>query len=378
MGVKVALERIEEFVWGVPREGKMRVPARLYIDEGMAAELEREEKSEWSTLRQLRNIAALPGIQGKALALADCHPGYGAPIGGIAAMDLEKGVITFGSIGFDINCLDGNTKILHELGYTKKIKDFEKGWEEERIKCYNPRQGIRNTEIEKFLALKPKNRVYRVKTENGREIIATADHPFLTPRGMVELRYLGHERIAINPFEGVEYEKPSNEVIVSREDIEKLPFKKNIMQSIDELEKRELLPLRMNSEKLPYLIKLFGYMLGGGQLFFTKKERAQAWFYGEREGLEEIRQDFGRLGLKASKIYSREREHSIKTHYGQVEFKQTELSVKSGSSGFAALLLAMGLPAGNKAAQDWALPAWMFKCPKWQKGFFWLAFLARN
>lgn len=100
----MALKKIEEFIWEIPKEGKMRVPARLYIDKEMVAELEREEKTEWSTLRQLRNIAALPGIQVQALALADCHPGYGAPIGGVAAMDLEEGVITFGLIGFDINC----------------------------------------------------------------------------------------------------------------------------------------------------------------------------------------------------------------------------------------------------------------------------------
>jgi len=98
------LQQKEEFVWETEKEGKMRVPARFYIDQEMALELEREEKTDWSTLRQLKNIAALPGIQTRAIALADCHPGYGAPIGGVAAMDLEEGVITFGSIGFDINC----------------------------------------------------------------------------------------------------------------------------------------------------------------------------------------------------------------------------------------------------------------------------------
>jgi len=100
----MALKQSSEFEWEMPMEGKMRVPARLYIDGEMAAELEKEEQTNWSTLRQLRNMAGLPGIQSRALALADCHPGYGAPIGGVAAMDLEEGVITFGSIGFDINC----------------------------------------------------------------------------------------------------------------------------------------------------------------------------------------------------------------------------------------------------------------------------------
>ena len=100
----MVLRQTSEFEWEIPIEGKMRVPGKLFIDSEMARELEREEKTDWSTLRQLKNIASLPGIQLKALALADCHPGYGAPIGGVAAMELGEGVITFGSIGFDINC----------------------------------------------------------------------------------------------------------------------------------------------------------------------------------------------------------------------------------------------------------------------------------
>ncbi|MCX6801790.1 MAG: RtcB family protein [Candidatus Diapherotrites archaeon] len=100
----MGLEQKGDFVWEIPREGKMRVPARLYVDKGMVEELQREEQTNWSTLRQLKNIASLPGIQAPALALADCHPGYGAPIGSVAAMDLKEGVISFGCIGFDINC----------------------------------------------------------------------------------------------------------------------------------------------------------------------------------------------------------------------------------------------------------------------------------
>ncbi|MEM0359783.1 MAG: RtcB family protein [Candidatus Diapherotrites archaeon] len=100
----MALLKIRDFVWEIPKEGKMRVPARLYVDQKMIQELEREEQTNWSTLRQLKNIASLPGIQSPALALADCHPGYGAPIGSVAAMDLKEGVISFGCIGFDVNC----------------------------------------------------------------------------------------------------------------------------------------------------------------------------------------------------------------------------------------------------------------------------------
>lgn len=82
----------------------MRVNARIYASEDMIRELIEEEKSQESTIRQLKNVACLPGIKKHAIALADCHPGYGAPIGSVAAMDLSEGVIAFGLVGFDINC----------------------------------------------------------------------------------------------------------------------------------------------------------------------------------------------------------------------------------------------------------------------------------
>jgi len=100
------LERVAPFEWILPREGEMRVPGRIYADEETIASLTREveEGSEWSALKQVRHVAALPGIVDAALALPDVHPGYGFPIGGVGAFDLDEGVIVVGGVGFDINC----------------------------------------------------------------------------------------------------------------------------------------------------------------------------------------------------------------------------------------------------------------------------------
>ncbi|WP_461210958.1 RtcB family protein [Desulfocurvus sp. DL9XJH121] len=54
--------------------------------------------------RQLRGVAALPGIAGPALAMPDAHVGYGFPIGGVAAFDAHEGVVCAGGVGFDIAC----------------------------------------------------------------------------------------------------------------------------------------------------------------------------------------------------------------------------------------------------------------------------------
>jgi tRNA-splicing ligase RtcB len=83
----------------------MRVPAAVFADRDMIDALLREEaEGGWSALKQLRNVACLPGIVGRALALPDVHPGYGFPIGGVAAFDREEGVVVAGGVGFDINC----------------------------------------------------------------------------------------------------------------------------------------------------------------------------------------------------------------------------------------------------------------------------------
>jgi tRNA-splicing ligase RtcB len=100
------LNQIEEYVWEIPKAGDMRVPGRIYADREIINGLLEEERSNpnWNSLSQIKNVATLPGIQKFSLALADVHCGYGAPIGGVVAEDVEEGVITFGAIGFDINC----------------------------------------------------------------------------------------------------------------------------------------------------------------------------------------------------------------------------------------------------------------------------------
>ncbi len=79
------------------RDG-MRVPVRVFAKEKLLAEMDDK------VFEQAANVATLPGIVGASFAMPDAHWGYGFPIGGVAAMDPETGVISPGGIGFDINC----------------------------------------------------------------------------------------------------------------------------------------------------------------------------------------------------------------------------------------------------------------------------------
>ena len=93
------LIQIDDFRWEVPRQGPMRVPARIYSSRGMIEAIKKEE-----TFKQLVNVAQLPGILTAALAMPDIHWGYGFPIGGVAAFDCQEGIISPGGVGYDINC----------------------------------------------------------------------------------------------------------------------------------------------------------------------------------------------------------------------------------------------------------------------------------
>ncbi len=95
----VRLERVGECLWEIPRQGYMRVPGRIYASEELVAGLKDD-----NSLRQVMNVACLPGIVGYSLAMPDIHWGYGFPIGGVAALDLKDGVISPGGVGYDINC----------------------------------------------------------------------------------------------------------------------------------------------------------------------------------------------------------------------------------------------------------------------------------
>jgi len=93
------IEKIHDNLWEIPKTGGMRVPGRVYANERMLERI-KDDKA----LDQVVNVAHLPGIQKYSIAMPDVHWGYGFPIGGIAAMDAQDGVISPGGVGYDINC----------------------------------------------------------------------------------------------------------------------------------------------------------------------------------------------------------------------------------------------------------------------------------
>src|SRR4030042_4820423 len=95
------LNKIDDYRWEIPKSYKpgMRVPGLVYADEAMLEAIKEEQ-----SLEQVANVAFLPGIVNRSLAMPDIHWGYGFPIGGVAATRVSDGGISPGGGGHEINC----------------------------------------------------------------------------------------------------------------------------------------------------------------------------------------------------------------------------------------------------------------------------------
>jgi len=93
------LERVDAYRVRIRKKGNMRVPGMIYADQKLLDQISTDRSAD-----QVANVAHLPGIVRYSLAMPDIHWGYGFPIGGVAAFDMDNGVISPGGVGYDINC----------------------------------------------------------------------------------------------------------------------------------------------------------------------------------------------------------------------------------------------------------------------------------
>jgi tRNA-splicing ligase RtcB (3'-phosphate/5'-hydroxy nucleic acid ligase) len=93
------VREVAPFEWEIEQKSPMRVPGRVFASARMV-----ESGELANALDQVRNVACLPGIVGASYAMPDIHWGYGFPIGGVAAFDVDEGVISPGGVGYDIAC----------------------------------------------------------------------------------------------------------------------------------------------------------------------------------------------------------------------------------------------------------------------------------
>jgi tRNA-splicing ligase RtcB len=199
--------------------------------------------------------------------------------------------------------------------------------------------------------------VHGTATQLNDRIEATADHPFHTPDGMVELRDLEPgDTVFVRPFDGVPDEEPEEFVVLSQSD-----FQDEDPQLVSFLESQGLLPLKSTDEAFNQLLKIVGFHTGDGT--FRGK---QTWFYGEPDDLEQIRHDIDEIGFTPSRIYSRDREHDIDGN----QFETTEYSFKVGAHGFKQLITRLGAPEGKKVESGFTTPEYLDRLTDWQRALY--------
>lgn len=375
------LQKINDYTFEISStyRSDMRVPARVYATEQMLKEIATDR-----SLNQLVNVATLPGIQKYAISMPDIHEGYGFPIGGVAAFDLKEGIISPGGIGYDINCLHPNTKVLLNFGSYIPIKNLNKRFSNLCVSLIDKKNAkIKEAEIINFLKRKNEGFLYKIRTKFGSEIKATADHPFFDGEKMVEAHKLikGSPLIA-NYFNGVEYQDTSTGNIINKNKILKALKKLGLKNSgnrwqqiLKWFHKKNFISLSYNSYQTPYLIKILGFLFGDGTANLVGKQKTGLIsFYGKKEDLISLKNDLNQININA-KIYTRKRKHKITNLYNKSYkfiFKEHRLQIKSTS--FVILLYLLGMPLGNKTKQRFTIPVWIKNAPLYQQRLFLAAF----
>ena len=342
---EIPIKEINKYEWEVPKtyRKEMNVPVRIYATREQLNKMMQDR-----TVEQGVNVATLPGIYKYSIILPDGHQGYGFSIGGVAAFDAVEGVISPGGIGYDINCLPGDTRVLSPLGYYVMLRDLSIGSDIVSVgnNTINSRVVYHFSRFEK--------EIYVVRTASGRVLRLSYDHPVLTRKGMVVAEDLKvGDYVALYPFDGQSYEPVPDMVLV---DEDSLPS-----SSVRVLKASGLIPLKTDDPRFPLLVRILGYFIGNGAF-----DGKMTWFYGYPDGLELIRRDIMRLGFKPSPIYHRRRRSKIDGK----EFVSDEYSFKVSAWSFRRLLVALGAPEGRKSKARFSVPELLFKMPKWVKRLF--------
>lgn len=348
----------------------MRVPGIIYANEVLKKGIEGDE-----SLNQVVNVSKLPGIINASIAMPDIHLGYGFPIGGVAAFDLDNGVISPGGVGYDINCLRGDSRLLDSFGAWKTIDRLTGGTilGYERItKCQKENQVLLTMYSSKH------KEIMLVRTECGKELFVTPDHPIMTESGMTETSRLKvGERIVVKGFEGIEFTKPSSRVVISREILIATMDRLGIPNKgsgrgklLAHLSQLSLIDLRLDNPKVSVFLKLTGLIFGGGTI---QNKSLKVKIRGERENLEEVKKDLAILGIPAD-IFSGKRGHQTGKVHGSRKVEQSRCSLNILSKGFGLLLVALGVPVGERSLKPYPIPDWLMETENWQKRLFLASF----
>ncbi|MFH1247157.1 MAG: hypothetical protein V1644_02135, partial [Candidatus Micrarchaeota archaeon] len=264
------------------------------------------------------------------------------------------------------NCVAPETQIILDNNASQTIGEYENNWQETGLKTCNwngdgeSGKVIENSKIAGYIKQTP-SKAFKITTNSGRTVTATSDHPFYSQlKGKTPLSQLTvGEKVVVLPVMPIEFQRPSNEVIIDEQAIAKhCPDKSDVEYIISTLKGKGLLPLKANNPKLSILTKLVGHVFGDGTLSFSMKRFKSAIaivFTGDKDALDEIAIDISTLGFKASdysQSYAKSvlADRTIAGYTGRRSCYSKPLFV---------LLTALGAPVGDKVVQASCVPSWI-------------------
>lgn len=305
-------------------------------------------------------------------------PGPGGP--GNETIDLfevlpQKPVTTY-----LYRCIAPDSKVLLQNGMHKTIGEMKHFWKDASIKSTrNGCDEVAESRIVDYSVTAAGERaVYRLTSESGRSLVATEDHPFLTPDGWKPLSEIKPgDLVSVYPTddldpsttEGITHPKQGSEVIVDETAIRNLEHSPaNIELTVKRLEERGLLPLRSDNPKLPIIARILGHLFSDGSLTHNLEMRNQKPYshftidvcLGDEESVVQVGADIGFLGYTVPQSFKTTHE----MNFDGRSYTTTATHIKLRDTALCNLLRALGAPVGSKVKSAPRIPKWLFESPK--------------
>ena len=259
-------------------------------------------------------------------------------------------------------CLDINETVLLSNGNKVPIKDIKIG---DSVICFNPDTfNTSHTTVVNHYIRETDKKIYKLKTINGREIVATDDHKFMTTSGWCEVRNMAinETMIGVLPFQAklITDVNTISTVILSEEDfivkLTDLGFNSNyINKHVEDLKRINLLPLRSDDDKLSIISRIFGFVLADGSINIYERNgnkfAACSFDFGTKKDVDDFENDLAFCGFNKCKFYNGSRTFNNTTH---TTFAVTHNGI------LPSLLIAIGVSYGRKTENNrLPVPEWI-------------------
>lgn len=237
---------------------------------------------------------------------------------------------------------------------------------------------IRPTEVIDHFGLDKAERklvgAYEILTEAGRRLLASGDHPVYTEEGLKDARELVvGDKVVVLPVRPISRETSDSMILDEKKLVENIPLTSNKERIINELKARQLLPLRCDSPRLPEVVRLIGHLFGDGCLSYSRGGSGMGGKIiacGDPADLGVIASDIAALGFNYSPVYHGSSSSMIRTVSGDHLVVGSYNTVSCSSIVLFCYLKALGVPVGDKAATEIAVPSWIMGGPLWVKREF--------